>query len=238
MRQLVPGDLCWVRGEPGVGKTQLAEAAAEALQRAFVRHVVDSRTESRDLLYTFDAVMRLAEAQLCSVEKLSAAESREQLAIQRFILPGPLWWAFNWEYARDHCLENKVPSANLVLAEAENELRAEAGNGWVVLIDEIDKAESDVPNGLLEALGSGSFSPLGCDKRVEMSQPAPLIMITTNEERTLPDAFVRRCVVLHIQLPDLEDGKHQEFTELLMKRGCSHFEGKTDTKVLKKGRRF
>ncbi len=89
----------------------------------------------------------------------------------------------------------------------------------VLLIDEIDKAESDVPNGLLEALGSGGFTPLGRSERVEMSSPAPLVVITTNEERMLPDAFVRRCVVLHLVLPK----DCSELEELLIARGRSHF---------------
>ncbi len=90
---LAAGRPLLVRGEPGVGKTQLAEAAAESLERAYYPHVVDSRTESRDLLYHFDAVMRLAEAQLCGVLK-DRDLARQQLSVDRFVEPGPLWWAF------------------------------------------------------------------------------------------------------------------------------------------------
>jgi MoxR-like ATPase len=64
-------------------------------------------------------------------------------------------------------------------------------NGCVVLIDEIDKAEADVPNGLLEALGAGCFNPQGRSAPVTAGDIAPLVVITTNEERALPDAFQR-----------------------------------------------
>ena len=80
------------------------------------------------------------------------------------------------------------------------------GNGCVVLIDEIDKAESDVPNGLLEALGSGRFTPLGQTEAVEVRGEPPLVVITTNEERVLPNAFLRRCLVLELKLPRDDPG--------------------------------
>src|SRR6185312_13719856 len=83
-----------VRGEPGVGKTQLAEAVAAELQRAFYSYTVDSRTESRDLLWRFDAVMRLAEAQLYGVLHPEPNENEvvRELAVKKFVHPGPLWW--------------------------------------------------------------------------------------------------------------------------------------------------
>lgn len=213
---LAAGRPLLIRGEPGVGKTQLAEAAAKVLNRVFLRHVVDSRTESRDLLYTFDAVMRLAEAQLCGAEGVDETAARKRLNILRFVVPGPLWWSFNAAHAANHVKDHDVSIADPPLKAEQEDLLE---NGWVVLIDEIDKAESDVPNGLLEALGSGGFRPLGCADRVEMSDPPPLIVITTNEERVLPDAFVRRCVVLHLALPDDPD----ELRNLLVSRGRAHF---------------
>ncbi len=223
---LAAGRPLLVRGEPGVGKTQLAEAAAAELGRAFIRYVVDARTESRDLLYQFDAVMRLAEAQLCAAGNIDAKAARHRLEILRFVVPGPLWWAFNAGHASNHIRDNEVHVNGSPLSLGENEARRQGG--WVILIDEIDKAESDVPNGLLEALGSGGFTPMGCSERVEMSTPPPLIMITTNEERMLPDAFVRRCVVLHLTLPD----DASELEELLIDRGRAHFQD-ADQEVLK-----
>ena len=215
---LAAGRPLLVRGEPGVGKTQLAEAAAEKLNRAFLRQVADARTESRDLLYQFDAVMRLAEAQLCGAQRAEPEAARQRLELLRFLVPGPLWWAFDPVGAASHVCEHEVRMNSSPLELGQN--RKRSGNGWVVLIDEIDKAETDVPNGLLEALGSGGFTPLGCQQRVEISDPPPLVMIATNEERTLPDAFVRRCVVLHLALPK-EDAKLRAW---LVGRGRTHFE--------------
>ncbi|MGH8549830.1 MAG: hypothetical protein ACRERU_14745 [Methylococcales bacterium] len=96
-----------------------------------------------------------------------------------------------------------------------------------MLIDEIDKAESDVPNGLLEALGAGTFSPQGCDSPVMVKGIAPLVLITTNEERALPDAFVRRCLVLHLELPGLPE-ESEAFRNLLVERGRAHFQAAMD----------
>jgi MoxR-like ATPase len=96
--------------------------------------------------------------------------------------------------------------------------------GCVILIDEIDKAESDVPNGLLEALGAGRFTPQGFSRPVEINGPQPLVVITTNEERALPDAFIRRCLVLHLKLPK----ERAKLMDKLVERGKTHF---TDTKT-------
>lgn len=179
-------------GEPGVGKTQLARAAAVALGRAFVRFTVDSRTESRDLLWEFDTVARLARAQLMSAQGTEGTKLFEEMAVEKFIRPGPLWWAFHWAGAKS-------------INGARPPYQSDGGNpdhGVVVLIDEIDKAEIDVPNGLLEALGEGSFQPDGDLPKVQMQGVAPLVLITSNRERELPDAFVRRCLELHMALPE------------------------------------
>ncbi len=143
-----------VRGEPGVGKSQLARAAAKALGRAFVKHVVDAHTESRDLMWTFDAVRRLAEAQLAGALRADVAAARRELATKRFLHPGPLWWAFDWQSA----------DRQARVAGAKAPAQRDGGsweNGSVLLLDEIDKAEAEVPNGLLDALGAREFTPLG-----------------------------------------------------------------------------
>ncbi len=166
-----------VRGEPGVGKTQLAAAAAHVLERPLVTKVVNSRTESRDLMWEFDAIMRLADAQIAAVflsEKdgpvppgegrppgFATGALREKLAVGNYVRPGPLWWAFDWTGACERANRTKSP---IPLCDPP----ADPLNGCVVLIDEIDKAESDVPNGLLEALGSGRFTPLGQSRPVEV----------------------------------------------------------------------
>jgi MoxR-like ATPase len=208
---LAAGRPLLVRGEPGVGKTQLAAAAAKALRRPLVSCVVNARTESTDLLWHFDSVRRLAEAQVCGVLKLTEEEIEHKLRVTRFVEPGPLWWGFDWDGAKAHVQENHCSIPPFDDSTDPN-------NGRVVLIDEIDKADSDLPNGLLEALGSGCFTPHGC-RRVVMHDPAPLVIITTNEDRVLPDAFLRRCLVLHMSLPVTDDA----LRELLVKRGRSHF---------------
>ncbi|MCH7727461.1 MAG: hypothetical protein IH991_13410 [Planctomycetes bacterium] len=117
-----------------------------------------------------------------------------------------------------------------MLNEGQNEQRGAAG--WVILIDEIDKAESDLPNGLLEALGSSRFRPMGRSEPVSIPDGAnrPLIVITTNEDRVLPDAFVRRCMTLHIELPRTREG----LIRLLVARGQAHYGKQTDDAVLTK----
>jgi MoxR-like ATPase len=218
-----------VRGEPGIGKSQLARAAAKSLGRTFVPCVVDSRTESRDLLWHYDAVARLADAQLMGAlgeaRRPSQSSSRasprlrssrssasSRLAVRNYLQPRPLWWAFDWPNALAQAMKvgQKPPS------QADG---GDPSKGCLVLIDEIDKAESDVPNGLLEALGSGSFAPPDMEKPVEAKGEPPLVIITTNEERALPDAFIRRCLVLHLRLPEQRD----ELIAHLLARALAHF---------------
>jgi MoxR-like ATPase len=212
-----------VRGEPGVGKTQLAEAVAIELKRAFYSFTVDSRTESRDLLWHFDAVMRLAQAQLLAAVTRDEARIERELSVRNFVYPGPLWWAFDSNSALAACRRGGATP----LDQERNRLYQ--GNGWVVLIDEIDKAESDVPNGLLEALGSGQFTPFGYEEPVTIGAVAPLIILTTNRERSLPDAFVRRCLVLQLDLPS----EAAALIAYLQRRGQAHFGRATTRDVLR-----
>jgi len=212
-----------IRGEPGVGKSQLARAVAKALQRAFIQHVVDAHCESRDLLWHFDAIQRLADAQLGSALGKTSDEIQIKLNIKNYLYPGPLWWAFDWPNAMDQAdILDQAPPIQYK--------DCDASNGTVLLIDEIDKAEMDVPNGLLEALGEGRFTPMGWKNPVCASKPFPLVIITTNEERALPNAFLRRCLVLHL---DLFAEKHDPFTTLVQ-RGQAHFPELDKEQVLEK----
>jgi len=198
-----------VRGEPGTGKSQLARAAAQGLKRAFVWNVIDARTEARDLQWTLDAVRRLADAQVLAHGGLARGESvADWLDEGRYVTPGPLWWAFDWSTARKHS-----PMPPLVAEGCSPE------NGAVVLLDEIDKADSSVPNGLLEALGHGRFPGPG-GRPVECNGVPPLVVVTTNEERSLPDAFLRRCLVRHLRVPNEAD----QLFAWLKRRGRAHFE--------------
>lgn len=223
-----------VRGEPGIGKTQLAEAVAAHSGRVLLRFTVDARSESRDLLWHLDTVQRLADAQLlgaagelvplaCKEAVADAAPHRadgshqgihhllgglrDVLALENYLHPGPLWWAFDWGSAAIQADKVRVSPPSLGKPSA----------GCVVLIDEIDKAESDLPNGLLEALGNRRFTPWGRGVPVSAQDEPPLVIVTTNEERTLPDAFIRRCLVLHLTLPEARN----EVVSCLVGRGAA-----------------
>ncbi len=212
-----------VRGEPGVGKTQLAAAVAARLDRPLVSYTVNARTESTDLLWKFDAVRRLADAQLCAATsgKLDEQRVNQRLRERRFVAPGPLWWGFDWTGAVKHLksYRQEIDAGHDGKHSSESQIvlpdtGGNHGDGVVVLIDEIDKADTDVPNGLLEALGSRRFTPLDCDEVRASPAKMPLVVITTNEERVLPDAFIRRCLVLHIKAPTEDQ---------LVTRGVAHF---------------
>lgn len=222
---LAAGRPLLVLGEPGTGKSQLARAVAQRLGRVFLHRVVDARTEAQDLLWHFDAVNRLAEAQLAGALKGDDSQAvRDRLALRNFLSPGPLWWALNWHDAAAQAkicqlaipgqIEAGDPAKDSDLPKPDP-----IKNGCVVLIDEIDKAEPELPNGLLEVMGNGEFSPPGLPAAVKAAEPSPLIIITSNEERTLPAAFLRRCLALRLSLPDARDAL---ITQLIA-RGKAHF---------------
>ncbi len=228
---LAAGRPLLVRGEPGSGKSQLARAAAAKLGRPFVRHVVDAQTDARDLLYDFDGVGRLAQAQLLGALGGDQGAAFAKLAEARFTRPGVLWWALNWDGAAATAAEwyRSEPSAN---GGETAELGPEAPSGWtrakgvVVLIDELDKGDPSVPNGLLAALGDAWFdAPGGQVVERDGDQGDPLIIVTTNGERALPAAFVRRCFVLDMPIPDAND---EVFAEFAVPRGEAQVPGLTD----------
>lgn len=224
-----------VRGEPGIGKTQLAYAAAKMLKRPIITFTVDSNTESQDLMWTFDAVQRLAEAQVAASLYRDREELRKEIDVRRFVRPGPIWWAIDWESAAE-----RLQSTTQLPKIPKNWTPSQ---GVVVLIDEIDKADSDVPNGLLEAFGTRQFMPHGWTAPITMKTEveSPLIVVTTNEERVLPDAFLRRCFVLHLRMPDcvqpngedLESADREKFVAFLIDRGNAHFKELIPTEQLR-----
>ncbi|GAB2843260.1 AAA family ATPase [Lentzea nigeriaca] len=177
-------------GAPGSGKSSLAKHIAAKQNLRFYEHVVTARTTARDLLWSFDTVRRLSDAQTKTGVKPD----------KHYISPGALWWAFDRVSAADH------PRT----AEPHPDWNAtRADRGAVVLIDEIDKADPDVPNSLLVPLADRYFTVTDLDQAQPVHEkPGPdgesLIIITSNEERELPPAFERRCVVHRLDEHDKE----------------------------------
>jgi MoxR-like ATPase len=136
---------------------------------------------------------------------------RRRIDVREFLEPGPLWWAFNWASAHE-----QARRAHASIPSTPDGWKPD--DGVVVLVDEIDKADSAVPNGLLDALGHGRFEVPGGAISVNREHP-PLVVITTNEERSLPDAFLRRCLVLHLGLPVDPEALKQA----LVARGRAHY---------------
>lgn len=153
-----------IKGEPGTGKTLLAEEVAAALGKPLFQWHIKSTTKAQQGLYEYDAVSRLRDSQL--------GDDRVR-DIRNYIVKGPLWEAF------------------------------ESGQQAVVLIDEIDKADIEFPNDLLRELDRMEFY---CYETHELitAKHRPLIIITSNNEKELPDAFLRRCFFHYISFPDRE----------------------------------
>lgn len=193
----VTGRPLLLRGDPGTGKSETARAAAAAAERPFVSVVIDGRTEPTDLKWRFDAVARLADAQVKNNEKVLLDE-------RAYLLPGPLWWAYDWKSANER-LEEVNRDRNYKLAgpgRPPKSWKPDSGRA-VLLIDEIDKADPDLPNALLEVLANLGFrEPYGGADIACTGATRPLVIITTNEERELPHAFLRRCLVHRLELPE------------------------------------
>ena len=205
-----------VGGKPGTGKSQLARAVAEKLGRVFLSEVVHARTEPQDLQWRFDAIARLGDAQRLGAAGGDGDGSSDPLDPKQYLSPGVLWWVFDWQSA-EKC--HQTSRHGLIRPETPNDWKPE--QGAVLLIDEIDKADSDLPNSLLETLGNNSFTVPWLDRAVGRGAriPKPLVIITTNQERELPPAFKRRCLVLNLGLPKDDD----ELREWLVQRGRIHF---------------
>ncbi|HEY6392041.1 MAG TPA: MoxR family ATPase [Bryobacteraceae bacterium] len=193
---LATGRPLLVRGDSGWGKSSLAAASARYLKWEFHEAVITSRTQARDLEWNIDLLMRLNDAQ---ARKLRADW-------RQYVSPGVLWRALDPEGASaQQKLYNQTRGAGSDSRPAQS-----AGKRAVVLLDEIDKADPDVPNNLLVTLGSLEFQVEETGQMVRaVKENSPLVFITTNEERELPAAFLRRCIELRLPaLPtDDRDGK-------------------------------
>ena len=151
-----------IKGEPGTGKTMLAEEVAGALGVPLLQWHIKSTTKAQQGLYEYDAVSRLRDSQLGDDKVRNIAN---------YIVQGVLWQAF----------EHDGPC--------------------VVLIDEIDKADIEFPNDLLRELDRMTFHVYETRQTVN-ARHRPIVIITSNNEKELPDAFLRRCFFHYIQFPD------------------------------------
>lgn len=184
---LATGRPLLVSGPPGSGKSTLARGIARVKEWRYLQQVVTSRTQADDLLAGFDALRRLNDAQI---------PGRELLSDAAYVEPGLLWWAFDSGSARRRGAPAEGPPVPPAADPSEGE-----GADAVVLLDEIDKADPDVPNDLLEALDRGSFRTRYRAEPVR-AQGQVLVVLTTNGERDLPPAFLRRCAFLALTPPD------------------------------------
>lgn len=210
-----------LRGEPGSGKSSFAPFVARNLNWRYYEYTVTGRTEARDLLWRFDALQRLRDAR--------GQDPTTDMAASKYVTPGPLWWAFNrpeaLALANGPGASEESPSFEpfAKLNETRDPARA------VVLIDEIDKADPNVPNDLLEVLGTNSFRVDEADLLVNRlavddhddsptgKQPGSLLtVITTNEERDLPAAFLRRCVTHSITEPDTPEKRMEHLVSIAL----------------------
>jgi len=153
-----------VKGEPGTGKTVLAQEIATAIGAPLIEWTVKSTTKAQQGLYEYDAVARLRDGQL--------GDPRVH-DISNYIRRGKLWEAFE---------SPELP---------------------VLLIDEIDKADIEFPNDLLLELDRMEFDVYETHERI-IARERPVVVITSNNEKELPDAFLRRCFFHYIQFPDRE----------------------------------
>ncbi|MCC5812561.1 MAG: MoxR family ATPase [Ectothiorhodospiraceae bacterium] len=151
-----------IKGEPGTGKTLLAEEVARGLGLPFYEWHIKSTTKAQQGLYEYDAVSRLRDSQLGDPKVNEIAN---------YIVKGPLW----------HCFDSDVQP--------------------VLLIDEIDKADIEFPNDLLRELDRMEFFVYETQQVVK-ARHRPVIIITSNNEKELPDAFLRRCFFHYISFPD------------------------------------
>ncbi len=216
---LATGRPLLILGPTGCGKSSLAFNLARKMERRYYEFVVTSRSQARDLLYRYDAVRRLGDSQLGrnvdkkSEEAFQTCDFAWQTSFP-YIEPGPLWWIFDHAGAANRgCSDDNVLSK---IQKAKDpgiypEVSPEASS--ILLIDEIDKADPDFPNNLLVPLGSRQFTveeiatTIAIDSARQSDEPLnqPLIIITSNQQRELPDTFLRRCIVLKISSPAPEE---------------------------------
>jgi MoxR-like ATPase len=223
---IVTGRPLLLRGEPGSGKSSFAPFAARNLNWRYYEFNVTGRTEAKDMLWRFDALRRLRDAQ-------AAKSDSGSVNSRNYITPGVLWWAFNYPHALQFIKENINVDKDAPLTQIKEFdpfagiNSARSAHGTVVLIDEIDKADPNVPNDLLEVIGMNSFRIDETGDLVKRENFVPktvpekpddygnlLLVITTNEERDLPPAFLRRCIVHHLEEPTDKEKLVERWTQI------------------------
>ncbi|HPE72371.1 MAG TPA: MoxR family ATPase [Candidatus Competibacter sp.] len=185
-----------VSGPPGSGKSLLAPTLAALKDWRYLHYTFTSRSRLEDLTGDIDHLRRLNDAQ--------AARQGQRLPPHwTYLQPGILWWAFDATGAGNLGASEQDRETHRAYFHPPNPPRADSSQGnVVVLLDEIDKAEPDLPNDLLEPLDRRCFHvPQGPEVEAR-SDLKYLVIITTNGERELPPAFLRRCVSLTLQDPD------------------------------------
>jgi MoxR-like ATPase len=189
-----------IKGEPGTGKTMLAEELAKSLDANLIQWHIKSTTKAQQGLYEYDAVSRLRDSQLGD-EKVHD--------IGNYIVKGKLWQAFDAE------------------------------KRTILLIDEIDKADIEFPNDLLLELDKMEFFVYETQQLVKAKQ-RPIVIITSNNEKELPDAFLRRCFFHYIQFPDAEEMRQivdvhfPEIKKILLNQALQSFFDLRDVPGLRK----
>lgn len=205
-----------VVGEAGCGKTDLARAVATAWNVPLLPHVVHARTEAADLLYHFDAVARLADAQIFATLAKERTEERDPLAAANYIRPGVLWWLI------DHASALNLNEGRELARRFEAPKGISDSRGAVVLIDEIDKGTEEVTEGLLEVLDTQSFTVPWTGKKIEnhhgFDHSRRLTVVTSNGAREMPAPFLRRCIALSVTLPT----DPTQLTNWLLERANAH----------------
>lgn len=206
---LITGRPLLLGGPPGCGKSSFASYVARNLDVPYYEFVASDDSRSTDLLWTFDAVRRLGDAQLGRLADYGAEHDIDDLSdFARYVIPGPLWWCFDPDSARRRGLPSQLDGfpAPLDPAVTLGGAIRSAGGGAVLLIDEVDKADLSFSNGLLVPLGARQFDVAPLAARVVGPEGwSPLVIITSNNERELPPALLRRCIYLELEPPSYDE---------------------------------